>query len=79
MEKDEVHITGENFFFYPLDWIACGYYLRGIMGDLVEKLEERKEQYMEDHGYFIDKNNGYDAGLESTSRLTEPNESGKYR
>ena len=69
MGKDDE--AGDDFFFYPHDWISGGYHLTGIDGDLMETLETRKKRYMEDRGYIEEGNNGYDAGLERTARLLE--------
>jgi hypothetical protein len=67
MEKGDK--PAEDFSFYPLLWITAGYFIDGCDEELIKRLENSKENYMEERGYVLGDNTGYDAGLHRTSRV----------
>ena len=73
-EENEMEKDGEptdEFQFFPLHWIGGGYNLKHLSEENMDFLEGHKIEYMQDRGYVLDGNNGYDAGVDRTSWMQE--------
>ena len=66
MKEDEE--PNDKFQFPPLGRFLGGYHLQGITKTLAQLLEDCKVEHLEDRGYSMNGNDGYDAGCTRTSR-----------
>ena len=75
MEEGEE--PNDKFEFFPLGWFLGGYRLQGITKTLAQLLEDRKVEYLEERGYSMNGNDGYDDGCTRTSQnMIEDRENG---
>ena len=65
---EEGDSPSDKFEFYPLWWFLGGYCLQGLGKTMVQLLEDRKLDYLDERGYSKDGNNGYAICSTPTSR-----------